>query len=722
MKTLPARRMPVAIAMAMALLNTHAGAQNAFQETDAAPDAAEAALPTVEVVGKGTGGSYHADEAGGAKTDLPLRELPQAVRVMSRQTLDDLGAVRLDDVLDFAGGISRQNSFGGLWDNVAVRGLAGDPNSGMPLLLNGFPANRGFNAPRDTANVERIEFLKGPSASLYGSSEPGGTINIVTKRPLWKPAHAIEARAGSYDAYRAAIDSTGPISDVLAYRLNAAIEDRKSFRDHVASKRTFIAPALTLKATRDTRIDYSGEFLRHEAPLDRGIVAINNRLGAVPRERFLGEPADGNVKVENQSHQLVAEHVFNDRWSGRLGMSYRATALQGYSTEAQPALQADQRTLRRQRRYRDSASDDITLQAEAVGRFQTGDIGHEVLLGTEMLRLDFDQRMPRANPTAAAPYAIDVLKPAYGQPQPVPRPSTDTSEDLKGMALYMQDTVSLGERWRLLGGVRFDRYEQSVLNRISNVRTEQSPTATSPRVGLAFLPSAQWTLFANLGKSFRPNSGVSASGASFTPEQGRATEVGAKWENQARTLGATVALYDIRKKNVLTADPGNAGFSIPAGEVRSRGMDADLSGQIAPHWRVNASLSYIDAEVARDNTLETGARLLNIPRLNASLLLVHEWATSANQQLGLGGGFTHSGKRLGEARTQAQAAAGTPAFELPAYTVARIVAYWRLSPTLRLTLDIDNLFDRTYYVSSYQRTWVTPGAPRTVMLGMQAKF
>lgn len=720
MKTLSARRMPVAIAMA--LLSMHAGAQNAFQETDAAPGAAEVALPTVEVVGKGTGGSYHANEAGGAKTDLPLRELPQAVRVMSRQTMDDLGAVRLDDVLDFAGGISRQNSFGGLWDNVAVRGLAGDPNSGMPLLLNGFSANRGFNAPRDTANVERIEFLKGPSASLYGSSEPGGTINIVTKRPLWKPTHAIEARAGSYDAYRAAIDSTGPISDVLAYRLNAAIEDRKGFRDHVASKRSFIAPALALKATRDTRIDYSGEFLRHEAPLDRGIVAINNRLGAVPRERFLGEPADGNVKVENQSHQLVAEHVFNDRWSGRLGMSYRATALQGYSTEAQPALQADQRTLRRQRRYRDSASDDITLQAEAVGRFRAGDIGHEVLLGTEMLRLDFDQRMLRANPTAAAPYAIDVLKPAYGQPQPVPRPSTDTSEDLKGMALYMQDTVSLGERWRLLGGVRFDRYEQSVLNRISNVRTEQSPTATSPRVGLAFLPSAQWTLFANLGKSFRPNSGVSASGASFTPEQGRATEVGAKWENQARTLGATVALYDIRKKNVLTADPGNAGFSIPAGEVRSRGMDADLSGQITPHWRVNASLSYIDAEVARDNTLETGARLLNISRLNASLLLVHEWATSANQQLGLGGGFTHSGKRLGEARTQAQAAAGTPAFELPAYTVARVVAYWRLSPTLRLTLDIDNLFDKTYFVSSYQRTWVAPGAPRTVMLGMQAKF
>ena len=143
-------------------------------------------LSAVDVVGRSASGTYYADEAEGAKTSLPLRELPQSVRVMSRQTLDDLGATRLDDVLDYVGGVSRQNNFGGLWDNIAIRGLPGNENTGMATLLNGFSSNRGFNAPRDLAGVERVEFLKGPAAALYGSSEPGGTLNIVSKKPLWK--------------------------------------------------------------------------------------------------------------------------------------------------------------------------------------------------------------------------------------------------------------------------------------------------------------------------------------------------------------------------------------------------------------------------------------------------------------------------------------------------------------------------------------------------------
>ncbi|WP_151638797.1 TonB-dependent siderophore receptor [Noviherbaspirillum aerium] len=698
-----------------------AAAQDGVQQ-QASQAEADASLPAVEVVGRRQSGSYHADEASGTKTDLPLRELPQAVRIMSRQTLDDLGATRIDDALDYVGGISRQNNFGGLWDNVAIRGIAGDINSGMPLLLNGFSGNRGFNAPRDTANVERIEFLKGPAASLYGTSEPGGTINVVTKKPLWKAAHSVELYAGTDDFYRTSIDTTGPLGERVAYRLNAAVENRGSFREHVDAQRAIIAPALTWKLSPATRLDYSGEVLRHETPLDRGIVAVGNRLGDVPRSRFLGEPADGDVRVDNQTHQLALEHMFNARWSSRIGLSYKEGSLKGYSTEAQPALASDGRSLPRQRRYRDYASDDVTLQAELIGRLQAGAVAHELLAGMETYRLDFDQRMLRANPTDTSPYAIDVFNPVYGQPRPVPLPNTDTSEDQKNLAFYLQDAMSLGEQWRLLAGVRFDRYDQSLLNNRSGARSQQSPTATSPRLGISYLANAQWTLFANAGKSFRPNNGSSASAAPFDPESGRAAEVGAKWENAAGTLGATLALYDIRKKNVLTADPVNTGFSMAAGEVRSRGMDFDLSGQLSRHWRVNASLAYIDAEVERDNLLETGGRLLNIPRLNGSLLAMYEDALANGTRYGIGGGFTHSASRLGEARTQAQANAGRPAFELPSYTVARLAAYWRLSPTLRLSLDVENLFDKTYYASSFQRTWVSPGNPRTVVLGLQAKF
>jgi len=160
----------------------------------------------------------------------------------------------------------------------------------MATLLNGFAGNRGFNAPRDLAGVERIEFLKGPAAALYGSSEPGGTLNIVSKRPAWKTAHAVEAYAGSHGFKRAALDATGALSDTLAYRLNVALEDRDGWRDHVGTKRVVLAPALTWRLGDDTVLDYRGEYLRHAAPLDRGVVAVGNRLGAVPRHRFLASP------------------------------------------------------------------------------------------------------------------------------------------------------------------------------------------------------------------------------------------------------------------------------------------------------------------------------------------------------------------------------------------------------------------------------------------------
>lgn len=718
----PASPRLISLSLAVVGATTSLAAQG--QESSSSPSAAssEMSLPAIEVVGRLQSGAYHAEEASGTKSELPLREIPQAVRIMSRQTLDDLGATRMDDALDYVGGVSRQNNFGGLWDNIAVRGLAGDINNGMPLLLNGFSGNRGFNAPRDLANVERIEFLKGPAAALYGTSEPGGTVNVVTKKPLWKTAHSVEAYVGTDDFYRTALDSTGPLSERLAYRLNVAVEDRGSFRDYVDASRYFIAPAFTWKLAPATRLNYSGEILRHKTPLDRGVVAVNNVPGAVPRERFLGEPADGDVQVDNQTHQLILEHAMNLQWSARLGLSYKTGSLEGYSTEPQPALQSDQRTLRRQRRFRDYSSDDITLQGELLGRLQTGSVEHELLLGVETYRLDFDQRMLRANPSETAPYAIDIFNPVYGQSQPVPLPSTGTQEDQKNLALYLQDTLILSEQWRILGGLRFDRYEQSLLNQRSNRSTEQSQTAASPRIGVSYLPNAQWTLFANAGKSFRPNNGADASGASFDPESGRALEVGAKWENRARTLGATLAFYDIRKKNVLTADPGNSNFSVAAGEIGSRGMDFDLTGQLDRHWRVNASLAYTDATVRRDNTLEVGGRLLNIPKVNGSVLLMYEDALGANGRYGLGGGLTYSGKRLGEARTQVQAGRGDPSFELPSYTVAKLAAYWSVNPALRFSLDVENLFDKTYYTSSFQRTWVTPGNPRTIILRMQAKF
>ena len=705
--------------LALALAACFGAPAPALAQTAVEPPVAE--LSTIDIVGRTESGAYHAEEAAGAKTDLPLRELPQSVRIVTRQAIDDLGATKLDDVLDYVGGVSRQNNFGGLWDNIAIRGLPGNENTGMATLLNGLSSNRGFNAPRDLAGVERIEFLKGTAAALYGSSEPGGTLNIVSKRPQWKAANAVEAYAGSNGLKRGTLDSTGPIGENFAYRLNVAVEDRDSFRDHVSAERRVIVPAFTWKLGRDTLLEYTGEFLRHSTPLDRGVVAVNNQLGAVPVSRFLGEPGDGDVTVENQTHQVLLSHEWSPTWRSRLGLSYRETSIDGFSSEA-TALRADGRTLTRQRRYRDFSSDDTAVQAELQGTVATGAVEHELLFGVESFRFHMNSLMLRANPTAAAPYAIDIFDPVYGQPQPTPGPNTDTREQQRNTAFYVQDAIKLAPQWRLVAGLRMDNYTQSLENRRTARTDRQTPSATSPRIGLSWLPTSQWTVYANAGRSFRPNVGSDVNTAGFDPERGRALEVGTKWESADQRMGATAALFDIRKSNVLTADPVNSGFSAAAGEVRSRGLELDLAGQLSARWRLNASLVFNDVEITRDNSLEVGGRLLNVPRVNGSVLAMYEDALASGQRFGVGGGVTYMGRRLGQARTQAEADAGTPAFDLPAYTTAKLVAYWRLTPALRLTLDVDNVFDRKHYTSSYSRVWVTPGAERTVTVGLQARF
>jgi iron complex outermembrane receptor protein len=716
MNTTPALApLPAALAFAFLALTGHAQAQTPAASAPPAGTAAVAGSPataTIEVVGRRQSGAYHAAEAAGAKSELPLRELPQSVRVVTRQAIDDLGATKLDDVLDYVGGVSRQNNFGGLWDNIAIRGLPGDQNVGMATLFNGLPSGRGFNAPRDLAGIERIEFLKGTAAALYGSSEPGGTLNVVSKKPLWQAGHAAELYLGSFNMRRGALDSSGPLGETVAYRLNVAVEKRDSFRDVVTASREVVAPALTWRIGADTTLDYRGEALRHRTPLDRGVVAVNGQLGAIPRSRFLGEPADGDVTVRNQTHQLVLAHSFSESWRGRVALSYRETDLLGFSTEP-TALQASG-LLTRQRRFRDYNSDDTALQAELQGKQRWGGMAHELLVGVETYRFEMDSVMLRANPTATSPYAINIFAPVYGQAQPVPPLNLSTLEEQRNTALYLQDAVTLAPQWRLVAGVRMDRYRQSLLNRRNGTTQLQEPSATSPRLGLSWLPAPAWTVYANAGRSFRANVGTDRNGASFEPETGRALELGAKWESPGQRLGVTAAVFDIRKRKVLSTDPVNTSFSVATGEITSRGAEFDLSGQLTPQWRLNASLVYNEVKISRDNTASlVGTRLLNTPRVNGSVLAVYE-GELAGQRYGVGGGLTHVGSRVGQA--------GDPSFLLPAYTTAKLVAHWRLSSTMRLTLDVDNLFDETYYTSSFSRVWVTPGTARSATLGLQARF
>jgi len=677
-------------------------------------------LSAVEVVGQTeTGISWHAGETAGAKTTLPVRELPQSVRVITSQTIEDLDATRLDDVFDYVSGIVRNNNLGNLRDGILIRGLpTGSGNLGADALLNGFSSARGYPLPRDLAGVERVEFLKGPSAALYGSSSPGGTVNIVSKRPLREATHSAAVSFGRDDFRRMSADTSAPLGEHLAYRLNLAVEQGGSFRAQVNPRRRVVAPALTWTPGKNTRFEYVGEIAHHHTPMDRGIVAVNGQLGVIPVSRFLGEPADGNIHMRNDTHQLVATQALAAHWDGRFALSRRETAMKGMVTTPS-ALRANG-DLTRNRSTFDDKSEDTAMQAEVQGMFQIGVLEHELLLGVEKYRFATDTTSQLA--TNPASHIINIYNPVYGQGSSVFLPWRSSAERQRNTAFYAQDVLKLSQHWRLIAGLRADRYQQHVHNRVSNAVVSQSTSATSPRIGVSWLPSTQWTLYASAGKSFLPNAGVDFEGRSFKPETGRSLESGLKWESAQRDLGMTLAIFDIRKRNVLTANPDQPMFSIATGEVRSRGLEWDISGQIAQSLRLNASASYTDPTIHHDNTLAVGSVVTNAARVSASALAIYENTLANGQRYSIGAGLVHMGRRLGQARRQADVAAGNPAFYLPAWTTAKLIATWHMNASMRVTVDVDNVFDKTWYTSSFNQTWVMPGAPRTVTVGLQARF
>lgn len=661
---------------------------------------------------------YTSENFGGTRLDISLREVPQSIRVVDKQLLQDVTAVRVQDAFDYVSGVSYQNAFGGLWENYAMRGFTGDSNNaGLAYLLNGFSSNRGFNAPRDAANVESIEFLKGPTAALFGAGDPGGTLNVTTKKPLWVSRHEIQTLFGSFDFFRQTLDTTGPLNKNLAYRFNFAHEDANSFRNNVGSNRLLFAPAFTLKISDSTTLDYMGEWLEQTVDFDRGVFAINRgtatnpkfQLGAVSRRQFFGEPNDEPIRTSNILNQVRLKHALNEEWFLRLGLASKINSLSGFSSEARDIVPGGTQ-MRRRYRYRDYESDDWNLQAEIAGKFEALGVKHQLLYGFESYWFEIDQTLLSGN------YAtnLNLLNPVYGQPKPALSSTFNRTENQRGLALFLHDQLSLGS-WRLLLGVRYDRFDQRMDDRRNNFVSEQEQHAWTPRVGLTWLPTETLSVFSTYSLSFRPNAGTDKQLLAFDPERGRAVDAGVKYQSKDGRVGATLALFDIHKQNVLRFDPTDplGLYMLGGGEAASRGMEVDISGELTKGLRLSSSFTYQHAKIVKSEAIQPGSRLLNIPRVMANVLLVREFDLGRAGKLGVGAGVVHMGERPGR---------DGGGFDLPDYTTAKALSYWQPSKNLSVTLDVENLFDKTFYASSSNEHIVQPGAPRTVMLGVRLTF
>lgn len=630
--------------------------------------------------------------------------LPQNVRVLDAELIDRAGFTDLSQLYDLSGGMARQNSFGGAWDAYSIRGFSGDINQGPDLLINRFTANRGFNARRDVATVESFQVLKGPASALSGKGEPGGSINIVTKAPLDHFHAGGEISVASFDTWRGSFDIGGPPAQGVSTRVIGVYQAGDSFRDHNQSDRLLLAPSLSLQLGPRVRFLYQLEYNLVYFTHDRGLVAVNGDALALPRERFLGEPNDGQITQRTVQHQGTLYVDLADGVALEGGVQYRDGTLKGQSTHNSALFGT---RLRRQLRIHDYDWQDLSGRIELSANRRILGVDHQFRVGADAFNYDQRRIFHRFSPTAANPYDVDIFDPIYGQPKPVASLNQDLLEQLRGESVYAQDLLTLDDRFSLLLGIRHDWIRQDNINYRTNRTDRQSPSATSPRAAFTFAPSDRFSAYLSWGRSFRFNQGVDAGSASFAPERGEALEGGVKLALLDRRLRGTLSLFRITKDNVLVTDPANSGFSIAAGRARSEGVEADLDYAPDDRLTLTAVYAYTDTKILEDTRPQlVGSALLNVPRHSGAIYGFWQSDRSRPGSLGIGAGLTYVGARAGD-----DIASG---FRLTGYLTARLNLSWQVSHGVRLHLDAENLFDRDYIESSYSNVWITPGAPRTI--------
>jgi iron complex outermembrane receptor protein len=225
------------------------------------------------------------------KTDTPIMETPFSVKVISKQVMQDQQSVRLDQALENVSGVQPSRSAGGIGGGQSFTTIRGFQTTDFYRDGGRFNGSFVVNGPREMANVERIEVLKGPASILYGRMEPGGMVNIVTKKPLATPYYSLQQQFGSFDFYRTTADATGPVTEdgSLLYRVNLAYENGGSFREFINNDRVFFAPTVQWNISDKTKANFHMEYQHSKDPFDTGLFAVGTRPVDVPRERNLGE-------------------------------------------------------------------------------------------------------------------------------------------------------------------------------------------------------------------------------------------------------------------------------------------------------------------------------------------------------------------------------------------------------------------------------------------------
>ncbi|MBF4556546.1 TonB-dependent receptor [Pseudomonas sp. p50] len=653
-----------------------------------------------------------------------LQEIPQTVNVIPAQVIRDQAPRNLDDALANVSGITQGNTLGSTQDSVMTRGF-GDNRNGS-IMRDGMPVvqGRGLNA-----TVDRVEVLKGPASLLYGIQDPGGVVNMVSKKPELEQYNALTLRGSTYgdgkNGSGGSFDSTGALGDSgLAYRMVLDHEDEDYWRNYGVHRETLVAPSLAWFGESTTLL-FAYEHREFLTPFDRGTVIDprDNHPLDIPRDRRLDEPFN-NMEGRSDLYHFEADHALDDNWNAHFGYSWNRETYDASQVRV-TAIDTTKGTLTRSMDGTQNAiSTDRFTTASLEGNVNVAGMQHDLVFGIDdeyrkIYRADLIRQKSLSN--------FSYTNPVYGREvegttvSPADSAQTDL---LRSDSVFLQDSIHLTDKWILVGGARFQAYDQYAGKGVPfQANTDSNGQKWVPRAGLVYRYTDALSFYGSYTESFKPNSTIAPLSGSSTvldgsiaPEEAKSWEVGAKLDMPGRVTG-NIALFDIKKRNVLVANSeGPVTIYSAAGEVRSRGLELDLSGQLSDRWSMIGSYAYTDAEVTEDPTYK-GKKLQNVAKNSGSLSAVYDFGTIVGgDQLRVGAGARYVGERAGNAVND---------FDLPSYTVADAFATYDTrveGQKVKFQLNVKNLFDRTYYTSAASRFFVSMGDSRQVTLSSTLEF
>lgn len=666
-------------------------------------------LPEIVVTGEQDEGYNPSASTTATGTDTPLRDTPLSIQVVPQEVIEDRNVNELGDALETAG-------------SVVSTGGRGTSAFGPGFIIRGFAVNEGIFrdgistfslAPLSANDLERVEVLRGPASILFGQGEPGGIINLVSKRPLSEPFYSASFTVGRFEAYRGDLDFSAPLNDsrTVRYRLNLSYENYDSFRDFVDGERFIVSPILTWDIGTNTSIDFFGQYISDRETIDEGIPVIGNQIADVERDTFFGEDF-GEFSQEQFRLGYRLNHQVSEGFSIRHTLQYLQYQPERYAPLFDSVDEATGE-LSRLAYFAGGTYRRFFTNAEAIAQFNTGSVQHQVLFGVEYRHDSENPEFQFSNLYTP----INIFNPVYTRvPYPI-APEFFRDDNIDTIGVYLQDQIELSPNLNLLAGIRYDSANQFRTTQdlgAPREEFEQTDSAFSPRFGIVYKPIEPISLYASYTKSFNPSfaANLNADNSSFEPETGRQFEVGVK-ADLSEQLSLTLAAFDIRRQNVSTPDLNNPASSVQTGEVASRGIELTLGGEVSPGWDITAAYTLLDAFVSEDNDRDIiGNGLSNVPDNQFSL-----WTTYTIQQgdlagLGFGLGFLYLGDRPGNLDNT---------FTLPSFFRTDMALFFERD-NWRAQLNVENLFDVGYFSSSDEFLGVIPGAPLTVSAKVSVEF